>query len=141
MEKLIEKINNDAHRYDETIYKKANETDISYFENWWGEKLNAIDIPNEFLNFIKNLNGFDYNGLSFYSINEKDNNNFYESNEIYRENENLTDYIFFGEDGISWYCKKVRTNEYFVLDKPSGSVTECFNNFDELIISALNTIL
>ena len=43
-------------------------------------------------------------------------------NEIYWENENLKQYLFLGEDSISWYGIAIESGEYYILDKPSGSV-------------------
>jgi|GEM_PF-4433444 len=101
LKEKLEIINNDASRYNETIYKEAVEKDVLCFEGWWSKNLTNIEEPQDSLHFIKKVNCFDYDGLSFYSIDEKEATSFYESNEIYWENENLKHYVFFGEDSIS----------------------------------------
>ena len=86
------------------------------------------------------IDGFDFDSLSFYSINYDKENNLYESNEIYWENENLKEYLFIGEDSISWYCISFNTEKYYILDKPSGSVIDEFFQFDDLLMTAFESI-
>jgi len=139
--KKLEIINNDANQYGETIFKNADKEDVLYFEKWWSTEMKNIGQPKEYLDLIKEINNFDYDGLSFYSIDKKNDNNFYKNNEIYWENEYLREYIFLGEDSISWYCQSLVENHFLILDKPSGSIIEEFETLSEMIIKALESIL
>jgi len=129
-----------AEKYNETIYSGVTIKEINFFKHWWLQNCNQLTIPNGYLGIVYIIDGFDFDGLSFYSINYDKENNLYESNEIYWENENLKEYLFIGEDSISWYCISFNTEKYYILDKPSGSVIDEFFQFDDLLMTAFESI-
>jgi len=139
-ENKLEKIEQDIRQYGETIYNRATDNDIKCFDEWWNKYVKKINVPQEFYDFTSLANGFEYDGLLFCSINQEENNNIYETNNIYWENDNLRQYIFWGEDSISWYCQSVETKEFLILDKPSGERMESFGSFGELINEGLDSV-
>lgn len=127
-------------RYDETIYSESSIQDIEDYRKWCLDNCNELSV-NDYMEVIILIDGFDFNGLSFYSINKDNVNNIYESNEIYWENDNLKKYLFLGEDSISWYAIAVDSGKYYILDKPSGSIIGEFSAFQELLLVALESVL
>ncbi len=111
------------------------------FLKWCLENCKEFVLPNSYLETISQIDGFDYNGLSFYSLIEENDNNIYETNEIYWENENLRKYLFIGEDSISWYCISMKNNMFYILDKPSGFLISEYTNFDKLLSEAFESAL
>ena len=115
-EKVKEKldiIDSTLKRYEETIYFDVTNEKIENYCKWNSENCNGLSLEN----------------------------NIYESNEIYWENENLKQYLFLGEDSISWYGIAIESGEYYILDKPSGSVMNKCVTFEELFLIALNSVL
>lgn len=136
----IDLIENIAHKYYETIYSTVSDEQLNFFKKWYLKNCNKEKLPDDYLDTVSLINGFDFNGLSIYSIDVGDDNNIYDTNEIYWENTSLKKYLFIGEDSISWYCKSLVHEKYYVLDKPSGSIVNKFFNFNDLILVALESI-
>lgn len=107
------------------------------------------DLPKEYIDFLSIINGLEYNGLVLYGIDEsivsKRNNQkvtgYIETNEIWYENNEQKEYMFFGDSNISWYCYDIKKNSYVELDKPSGELEQEFSDFDDMIESALDNSL
>lgn len=96
-----------------------------------------IELPNEYLDFIKSLNGFELNGLNFYGTKEQENiyvlsidkqNDFW-TNEIPA----LKGYLLLGDGDMDFYCYSASEKKYFVFSK--GSMEKCaeFENFSSLM--------
>lgn len=127
-------------RYNETIYSESSTQDVEDYHKWCLNNCNELSVD-DYIEVMILMDGFDFNGLSFYSMNKDTENNIYESNEIYWENDNLKKYLFLGEDSISWYAIAVDSGKYYILDKPIGSIMREFNAFQELLLVALESVL
>ena len=137
----LDKIDGVLKKYNETVYCSVCKHDVKKFLKWCLENCKEFVLPNSYLETISQIDGFDYNGLSFYSLIEENDNNIYETNKIYWENENLRKYLFIGEDSISWYCISMKNNMFYILDKPSGFLISEYTNFDKLLSEALESAL
>lgn len=127
-----------AQEYNESILKSATDEQIDIFNRWATDK----HIPTEeYVQFAKLANGLDFNGLVVYSINEMDDNNIYNANEVWHENKNLTNYIFFADSDIAWLCYDCNQSSFCELDKPSGTLINTFSSFSEMMKSALEQII
>ena len=106
------------------------------------------DLPQAYLDMLKVVNGFEFNG-TFYGIDEElldykpkqEINGVLDLNEIWHENEWPEGYIFIGDDSISWYVFFSKKGEYYVLDRPSGDIVETYSSFEEIFESLLSTCL
>jgi len=56
---------------------------------------------------------------------------------LWYENEWQKKYMFFGHNGITWYCYDIEKKIYLEVDKPSGSRVVEYNSFEELLDKAL----
>lgn len=128
-------------RYGETVYSVSSAQEVENYRKWCLENCKGLSLVGEYIEIIAKINCFDFNGLSFYSINKDNENNVYESNEIYWENENLKEYLFVGEDSISWYSIAIDSGKYYILDKPSGSIISKYNTFEDMLLFALDSVL
>ncbi len=142
---IIEEIRNILAKYKEELNAGCSEQLIAEFQDEIYENFNYYT-PNEYLSFLKYVNGLNFNGLVIYGIddfiidngtNQNEDTGFIESNELWYENEWLKIYIFFGHSSITWYCYDVENKIYLELDKPSGSKGREYNSFDELLDKAL----
>jgi hypothetical protein len=52
-----------------------------------------------------------------------------------------SNYLFFGDSNISWYCLDIDNNVFLELDKPSGDIVEEYNSFQEMINEAIKSVL
>jgi hypothetical protein len=140
---LLNKIEEDERKYEESIFNKngkANDKEINNFKKWILK--HCENEFSEYNDFAKIINGLNYNGLFLYSLNKKSEYNIYKSNEEWwNDNEDIQEYIFFGDDDISWYCKNKNDGKYYILDKPDGSIMNEYGTFDEIIIKALHISL
>ena len=107
------------------------------------------DLPEEYVAFLSVINGLEYNGLVIYGIDEnlidkKNNQNvtgYIDTNQIWYENEEQKKYMFFGDSDMSWYCYNISKKTYVELDKPSGELEQEFDNFADMLESALGNSL
>ncbi len=107
------------------------------------------DLPDQYISFLKTVNGLEYNGLIFYGVDSslfevQSNQRVYgyvDTNEIWYENEHQKQYMFFGESNISWYCFDLLNGVYVELDKPSGTLMHTFSDFNCMLEKALEDSL
>lgn len=135
----IEKI---KKRDGKSIMLPAGEEDIQTIKEWTSRNIRENLWISEYENLLKKANGLEFNGLVIYNARSDDENNgFIGANEIWRDNEWNSDYLFLGDSSISWYCLDITNNVFLELDKPSGDVVEKYNSFEEMINEALKNVL
>lgn len=138
MRKKLLEIEKVARKFNESILAPATDEQIERFIYWAEDK----HIPfEEYIQFVKLVNGLDFNGLVVYSIKEIDDNNIYKANEIWHENKNLMRYIIFSDSDITWLCYDLDKCCFCELDKPSGTIMNTFSSFSEMMVPALEQIL
>ncbi|WP_058487112.1 YrhA family protein [Defluviitalea phaphyphila] len=109
----------------------------------------GINLPQKYIDFLRTVNGFEFNGFIFYgvdsSLEDISNNDtvygYVENNEIWYQNEHQKQYMFFGESDISWYCFDLFNQVYVELDKPSGALMDTYSDFDTMLEKALKDSL
>lgn len=144
----LEKIKSQKKIYGEIINFGATEKDIDKFKNKVKENLN-LELPDEYLNVLRNFNGLEFNGFILYGIDEIILNNepnenitgFIEANELLYDNIEQRQYIFLGESNISWYVYDLKNKYYAELDNPSGRVCYRFEEFSEMLDKLLSDSL
>lgn len=98
-------------------------------------------LPAEYEQVLQLHNGIEFNGYTLYgadtAIIKKNNSEvdygIVDQNEMWYEFEENKNFLFFGESGESWFVYDTKTATYQVLDSPSGSEIDRFNNLDELL--------
>ena len=138
-EKLLE-LNEIAERYNESVLSKVDENHFKKFIDWTNDSVSHIP-EKDFLELYEVANGFEFNGLIIYSLNESNDNNIYDLNEEWEDDEDLKNYIFFGDSDITWYCYDKVNKVFCELDKPSATLMESHECFSDLISAALESIL
>lgn len=135
----IEKIKS---RDGKSIMSPASDENIQAIKEWSSRKIRENLWISEYENLLKKVNGLEFNGLVIYNAQPDDENNgFIGANEIWRDNEWDSNYLFFGDSSISWYCLDIDNYVFLELDKPSGEIVEEYNSFEEMIIEALKSVL
>jgi hypothetical protein len=139
---LIDEIEKIKNQDGKSIMSSTNDENIKEIKEWISS--NSIINPeiNEYENFLKKVNGLEFNGLVIYNANQYDKNNgFIGANEIWQENDWEGNYLFFGDSNISWYCLDIDKHTFLELDKPSGDIVEEYSSFEEMITEALKSVL
>ncbi|MCP1493433.1 YrhA family protein [Peribacillus frigoritolerans] len=142
----VEKIES---KYDSSLRNPVSNSEIIKMKQTIQKKLGNIIIPESYIEFLKNVNGLDFNGLVIYGVDETllDNEvdeevqGFIETNEIWYENDWQKQYIFFGDSDTAWYCYDLNEGVYVELDKPSGTLIKSFDSFDSMVSDALEASL
>ncbi|WP_243292654.1 YrhA family protein [Bacillus sp. FJAT-47783] len=141
----IEKI---EEKYGSSLRRSASDTGIKN-ETKLQQKFGNIVLPKSYIQFLKKVNGLDFNGLVIYGVDEvlldkeadEELHGFIETNELWYENDWQKQYIFFGDSDTAWYCYDLKKSVYVELDKPSGTLIQSFDSFDSMLSNAFETIL
>ncbi len=88
----IEKI---EEKYGDSLRIPATDAEIKKMNDYIQQKLGSILLPSQYIEFLKTINGLDFNGLVIYGVDkvlldqevEDDVHGIIESNELWYENE------------------------------------------------------
>lgn len=144
----LEEIIEEKNLYGEQINSGANEVELAKFIISVKEELQK-DLPTEYSDVLKMVNGLEFNGFILYGIDEvllekKPNqhiNGLISFNQIWYENEDQKKYLFLGESNISWYVYDTNNERYIELDNPSGREMVVFKELDEMLEKILSDSL
>ena len=136
----LEELIQQKRLFGEKVNIGATEQKIHLFIKTVKDELN-IDLPNEYIEVLRIINGMEFNGFILYGIDqrlldEQQNEKIYgliEYNKLWYENEWNKQYIFWGEGNISWYVYDLTAHKFCELDNPSGTEMEMFDNFDHMV--------
>ncbi|MBY0595892.1 YrhA family protein [Bacillus bingmayongensis] len=134
----IEKIKNKRGK---SILQSASDESIQSIKNWISSNVQKNLWVNEYENFLKIANGLNFNGLFIYNADSNDNNGFISANEVWRETEWNSNYLFFGDSSIAWFCFDVDSHLFLELDKPSGDIMAEYYSFNKMIEQAIKDVL
>lgn len=144
----LEEIIKEKNLYGEKVNVGATKKEIQLFIKRSIDELN-VDLPDEYVNVLRTINGIEFNGFILYGIDEnilntipkQHINGLIDCNNIWYENEWQKQYIFLGESNISWYVYDLTTKKYCELDNPSGRLNEEYSSFDDLFEKLLGDSL
>ncbi|HIE8454169.1 TPA: YrhA family protein [Bacillus cereus] len=145
---LILEIKKIEKSFNDKLNTPATDSEVQKLRERMKESFN-VDLPSEYEEFLKNVNGLDFNGLVFYGVDsylldtERDESicGLIETNDIWYENEFQKEHLFFGDSNIAWFCKSLSDGTYLELDKPSGTVMNTYNDFNTMLEEALKITL
>lgn len=149
MERFVEKIEKNEEEFGSLLRHPASDSEIIKINQNIQQKFGNIVLPDSYLEFLKIVNGIDFNGLVIYGVDkslldkdvDEEINGFIETNEIWYENEWQKRYVFFGDSDVALYCYDTEEGVYVEFDKPSGTLMQTFNSFDSMLTNALETAL
>lgn len=133
--------------YHKQLNNGATEEEIQAFNMLSKMKL-GFDFPKEYTDILKIVNGLNFNGLFLYGIDQKyllnkQENDIYgaiEWNLVWKDLEE-PNYIFLGDENISWFVYDRVSKSYRILDKPSARRLEKFPTFENLFEKILDMAL
>lgn len=139
---LLEEIEKIKNQDGKSIMSPASDKNIQLIKDWVSKNVRENIWISEYEKLLKIANGLEFNGLVIYNAQSDDENNgFIGANEIWRDNEWDSDYLFFGDSSISWYCFNIDKCVFLELDKPSGEIMEEYKSFEDMINEAIKSVL
>lgn len=147
-ENLILEIEKIEKSFNDKLNTPATDTEVQKLRERVKKSFN-VDLPSEYEEFLKTVNGLDFNGLVIYGVDssllETDRDEpicgLIDTNEIWYENEFQKEYLFLGDSNIAWFCKNLSDGTYLELDKPSGTLMKTYSDFNTMLEEALKICL
>ncbi|MGG3798503.1 YrhA family protein [Metabacillus fastidiosus] len=146
---LLIKVKKIEEKYGDSLREPVLNREIIRLKQNLKEKFGNIVLPEQYIEFLRNINGLDFNGLIIYGIDrtlldkeiDEEVHGFIETNELWYENDWQRQYLFFGDSNTAWYCYDLKEKVYAELDKPSGTLIQSFKDFDSMLSDAIETHL
>lgn len=142
------KVANEMKIYSESINEGIAESDVHNFVASIEQEL-EVSLPVEYLEILRVVNRLEFNGCILYGADEnlvsnvpnQAINGLIDNNKVLYENEWQKQYLFLGENSISWFVYDLQTKKYLELDNPSGEVEQEFASCEEMVERVLNEAL
>ena len=136
----LERIIQEGKKYGEEINNGISEEEIELFIKNVEKEL-KLTLPEDYIEILRAVNGIEFNGMILYGVDEpilkeapkQRVNGLIDSNKAWYENEWQKQYLFLGEDSISWYVYDLKTKKYYELDNPSGEISAEFEDFEQMV--------
>ncbi len=125
-EKELKEVKKELKKFNDELNYKAQEIEINTLFNRVKDKYN-YDLPFEYYQFLKECNGFEFNGHIIYGT-----ESFIRNNEDYEQICNEK-YIIIGEYDIGFFVIKKRDNSYCELDRSAADEIRKFESIEEMI--------
>ena len=146
---MLVRIEKMERKYGSSLRNSTSDTEINKLNEFIQQKLGEFLLPNAYIEFLKNVNGLDFNGLVIYGVDEvwldreadEDVQGFIETNELWYEIDWHKQYVFLGDSDTALYCFDLKEHVFVELDKPSGTIIQSFESFDFMINAAMETVL
>jgi hypothetical protein len=143
----LEKLSKLKETFNEKLNNGATESEITSLKDAASSELFAL-LPDDYLNLLKIVNGFEWNGYIFYGVDDTflddktiKTNGLVNNNINWYENEDNKKYVYLGESELNWYGYDKVTHKYFIFDRPSGRVIKkfegCVEMLSEMILDSL----
>lgn len=144
-EKLQEMKDYYHENFGDTFNEGASVKEIQKLQEEARKRLNQ-ELPEEYMEVLKEINGFNENGIFFYGVDEEllDSapvnhvDGFLDYNEDRSEYDEEKNIIYLCEGAIDWYVYDINEKAYKLLDAPCGDEVETFESFDEMMCVILD---
>jgi len=108
-----------------------------------------VELPAEYLEFLKQTNGFDWNGVVIYASEtvpivghpDRTISGIVEMNLGFRDDERFNDLLVLGSNGMDLYTYRVSTREYEIYDEVPHELIDTLPTFEVLMTRALTRSL
>ena len=140
---MLQNIVEQARSYGDTMQSPCSLVQLQNFRIRAKKEL-QIEIPEEYVDFLRLHNGLDWNGLTLYAsetvLIEGYTDRFIlgcvEANLLRRDYDKWKHFLIFAETGDEDYCLEITTSQYVIVDSVSMDILETFASFDQLIAEA-----
>lgn len=135
---ILEKVRAQEAGYGGKLNGPASEAEIKKFQDEIQKE--GASVPDEYYDFLRVINGFEYNGFIIYGIDEdlldketaQGTTGFLFQREVWEETAS-GEFTYLGESSIDLFAYGVETKKFYVLDNGSDDIMEEFDSFDALL--------
>src|SRR5262245_474793 len=139
-QELLERVAEEQRRFGSELQPPATEEQIRRLEERAARDL-KVELPDEYLNFLRRTNGFDWNGVVVFAsesvpITAHPDRSIpagVEMNLGYRDDSRFSDLVVLGSNGMDLYTYRISTGKYEIYDEVPHELIETFSTFDELM--------
>jgi len=143
-QQLLDQISAKHKQYGEHLQPACGAQEVEDLETRARREL-GIDIPAGYAQFLRQQNGFNWNGLFIYAsktvpiIGHKDSfiHGFVDVNQWFRDEEWKKEFVVFGSSSLDLYVYEARKKKYSARDRISLDEAESYASFEEMITEAL----
>ena len=147
-QETLKEVANTMKRFGEAVNEGLAETDVHNFVATIEQELKC-SLSAEYLEILKVVNGLEFNGSILYGADEQLIGSvpnqaiigLIDNNKVLYENEWQKQYLFLGENSVSWYVYDLQAKRYLELDNPSGEVMQQFASCEEMMERLLRVAL
>jgi hypothetical protein len=130
---------------DAMIVRPATDKDIKLCNKDFAKCGINLTLPYEYVNFLKQLNGFAWNGIELYSTDQVTDtdtdymlNDIVSANEHFRRvNEGFEHCFYFGRADEDLYVNNTQNKKWEVLDMTGRDVMEEYDSFEDLFVAVV----
>ena len=106
------------------------------------EKLFNANVPEDYVSFLKEINGFSCNGVTVYGFENDEiknkykeliDNDFIYVNNDFREMTDVSDYLVFGQTDLSYIAMDTRSGKYVLLGRGFLDFIGEYVDFNEML--------
>lgn len=138
--KKLEELRKEAASYGDYFKPGINDQEAELLQENFSSKF-GHEIPEEYFNFLKYINGFEFNGCMLFGADQEfltmspqeDFQGLIEENEEWFFDKDIKDSIYLGDTGLSWYVYNIEEGYYEELDCPSSSLNKRYKDLYEMI--------
>lgn len=147
-DELLQNIRAQATSYGEVLQPPCSAGSIELLRTRVQKEL-GVELPEEYVQFLKKVNGLDWNGLVVYAsersqiVGYRDRfiEGVVEGNLSYRALDSMNDFLVFGEDGVALYVLELCDRSYQIITTAGLTVLETFPAFEDLLTNAMEAHL
>ncbi len=137
---LINKVKVIANGWDEFIPSSVGDSELKVFIERVHSSF-SITFPEQYINFLQIVNGFEFNGLIIYGTKNSDEDpdasslDFFEMNNILQNSlkDSNLDVVVIGEDSTGILTYDNKKNQFQYRDRIGLDRVEIFSSFEELL--------
>jgi len=144
---LIEKIRTSAKQWSETLEPEANDSELDNFTKEVLLKY-SISLPEEYINFLKVINGLEFNGLIIYGTKNSEIDpdgsplDLIEMNEIMKNTlDKQLGVVVIGEDSTGLITYDNNSKQFQYRDRIGIDRVQSFSSFEDMFEVEVNKVL
>ena len=147
-QQILDQISAQNRTYGERLQPACSVKDLADLQVQARKEL-GIDIPPGYAEFLRQHDGFDWNGLLIFAsktvpiigYTDKFIEGFVDWNLGFRSDEWKNEFVVFGDSGLDLYIYEPRKQKYSARDRISLDEAESYSSFEEMLTAALRAHL
>ena len=137
---LLERIAAEQASYGAVPQNPATDAELARLRRRADEEL-GVELPAEYEEFLKRVNGLDWNGVLLYATETTTIAGVVEMNLVLRDDPRFADLLALGSDGLDVYTYRTATGTYEIYDEVPHNLVASGLSFEDLMTRALTRSL